>query len=100
MRLYKQLRNVIKISFDCKGVVRSPRFETAYKAVLRHEKAILEGLIRDGIKSGLFRKDVDPATIATIVSTMLVGVLARSFFLKDFDMQIQSRRLSMRSCFR
>ena len=56
------------------------------KRFYRHEKAILEGLIRDGIKSGLFRKDVDPATVATMVSTMLDGVLARSFFLKDFDM--------------
>ena len=87
VRLYKQLRNVIKISLDCKGVVPgAPDSKQPIKRFYRHEKAILEGLIRDGIKSGLFRKDVDPATVATMVSTMLDGVLARSFFLKDFDM--------------
>jgi AcrR family transcriptional regulator len=87
VRLYKQLRNVIKISLDCKGVVPgAPDSKQPIKRFYRHEKAILEGLIRDGIKSGLFRKDVDPATVATMVSTMLDGVLARSFFIKDFDM--------------
>lgn len=87
VRLYKQLRNVIKISLDCKGVVPgAPESKQPIKRFYRHEKAILEGLIREGIESGLFRKGVDPATVATMVSTMLDGVLARSFFLKDFDM--------------
>jgi AcrR family transcriptional regulator len=87
VRLFKQLRNVIKISLDCKGVVPgAPDSKQPIQRFYRHERAILEGLIRDGIKSGLFRKDVDPATVATMVSTMLDGVLARSFFLKDFDM--------------
>jgi AcrR family transcriptional regulator len=87
VRLYKQLRSVIKISLDCKGIVPgAPEAKQPIKRFYRHEKAILEGLIRDGMKSGLFRKDVDPATVATMVSTMLDGVLARSFFLKDFDM--------------
>jgi AcrR family transcriptional regulator len=87
VRLYKQLRNVIKISLDCKGVVPgAPESKQPIKRFYRHEKAILEGLIRDGMKRGLFRNDVDPATVATMVSTMLDGMLARSFFLKDFDM--------------
>lgn len=87
VRLYKQLRNVIKISLDCKGVVPgAPESKQPIKRFYRHEKAILEGLIRDGMKSGLFQSDVDPATVATMVSTMLDGMLARSFFLKDFDM--------------
>jgi AcrR family transcriptional regulator len=87
VRLYKQLRNVIKISLDCKGIVPgAPEAKQPIKRFYRHEKAILEGLVREGMQSGLFRNDVDPATIATMVSTMLDGVLARSFFLKDFDM--------------
>ena len=87
VRLYKQLRNVIKISLDCKGTVPgAPESKQPIKRFYRHERKILEGLIREGIKGGYFRKDVDPATIATMVSTMLDGVLARSFFLKDFDM--------------
>jgi AcrR family transcriptional regulator len=87
VRLYKQLRNVIKISLDCKGTVPgAPESKQPIKRFYRHEREILEGLVRQGIKSGHFRKDVDPATIATMVSTMLDGVLARSFFLKDFDM--------------
>jgi AcrR family transcriptional regulator len=87
VRLYKRLRNVIKISLDCKGVVPGASdSKQPIKRFYRHEKAILEGLVRDGMQSGLFRKDVDPATVATMVSTMLDGVLARSIFLKDFNM--------------
>jgi len=87
VKLYKQLRNVIKISLDCKGVVPgAPESKQPIKRFYRHERAILEGFIREGMQSGLFRKDVDPGTVATMVSTMLDGVLARSFFLKDFDM--------------
>jgi len=87
VKLYKQLRNVIKISLDCKGVVAGvPDSRQPIKRFYRHERAILEELVRNGIRSGLFRKDVDPSTVATMGSTMLDGVLARSIFLKDFNM--------------
>jgi AcrR family transcriptional regulator len=87
VRLYKRLRNVIKISLDCKGIVPgAPDSKQPIKRFYRHEKVILENLVREGIQGDLFRKDVDPATVATMVSTMLDGVLARSIFLKDFNM--------------
>jgi AcrR family transcriptional regulator len=87
VRLYRQLRKVIKISLDCKGLVKGvPDSKQPIKRFYRHERAILSGLVREGIQSGLFRKEVDPATIATMISTMLDGMLARSMFLKDFDM--------------
>lgn len=85
--LYKRLRNVIKISLDCKGTVAGvPESKNPIKRFYRHEKEILEALVRDGIESGLFRKTVDPSIVATMISTMLDGVLARSTFLRDFDM--------------
>jgi AcrR family transcriptional regulator len=87
VKLYKRLRNVIKISLDCKGTVDGvPDSKQPIKRFYRHEKAILEDLIRQGIRTGLFRKDVDPSIVATMISTMLDGVLARSIFLKDFNM--------------
>jgi AcrR family transcriptional regulator len=86
VKLYKRLRNVIKISLDCKGVVHGvPDAKQPIKRFYRHEKAILGSLVRDGIQTGLFRKDVDPSTVATMVSTMLDGMLARSIFLRDFN---------------
>ena len=87
VKLYKRLRNVIKISLDCKGVVDGVRdSKQPIKRFYRHEKAILESLVREGMQSGLFRKDVNPAIVATMISTMLDGVLARSIFLRDFNM--------------
>jgi AcrR family transcriptional regulator len=87
VKLYKQLRNVIKISLDCKGVVPGvSESKQPIKRFYRHERAILEELVREGVRRGLFRKDLDPSTVATMVSTMLDGVLARSIFLKDFNM--------------
>lgn len=87
VRLYKRLRNVIKISLDCKGTVPGVRDKkNPIKRFYRHEKEILENLIREGMKSGLFTKSANPAIIATMISTMLDGILARSVFLKDFDM--------------
>lgn len=84
--LYKRLRNVIKISLDCKGIVGNvPEANEPIKRFYRHEREILQDLIREGIEIGIF-KEVDPGTVATMISTMLDGVLARSIFLKDFEM--------------
>lgn len=84
--LHKQLRNVVKISIDCKGVVGSvPETNEPIKRFYRHESEILQNIIREGIERKIFRR-VDPLAVATMISTSLDGVLARSFFLKDFDM--------------
>lgn len=84
--LYKQLRNVVKISVDCKGVVgKVPGGMEPIKRFYRHENELLQDLIRKGIDAGLFHK-VDPSVVATMISTILDGVLARSIFLKDFQM--------------
>jgi hypothetical protein len=55
------------------------------KGFYRHENEILQDLIRKGIDAGLFHK-VDPSVAATMISTILDGALARSIFLKDFQM--------------
>lgn len=81
--LHKQLRSVIKISMDCKGVIGV--HDEPIKRFYRYENKMLEGIIREGIEKGLFRK-VDPPVVAAMISTMLDGTMARSFFLKDFDM--------------
>jgi AcrR family transcriptional regulator len=83
--LCKQLRNVIKISLDCKGVIGVPEANEPIKRFYRHENKILQDVIREGIDQGIFDK-VDPPIVATMISTMLDGALARSFFLKDFEM--------------
>jgi AcrR family transcriptional regulator len=84
--LHKRLRNVIKISLDCRGIVGNiPEANEPILRFYRHEGEILEKLIHDGIKIGIFH-EVDSAVVATMISTMLDGVLARSMFLKDFDM--------------
>jgi AcrR family transcriptional regulator len=84
--LYKRLRNVIKISLDCKGIVGTvPEANEPIKRFYRHEREILQKLIHEGVQSGLFQK-VDSAVVATMISTILDGVLARSIFLKDFEM--------------
>lgn len=82
--LAKQLRDVIKISLDCKGVIGVSERNEPIKRFYRHENEILRGIIREGMQQGIFKK-VDPAAVATMISTILDGVLARSFFLPDFD---------------
>lgn len=86
VHLYKRLRNVVKISLDCKGIVGNvPDEDEPIMRFYRHENEILQKLIREGIKKGVFRR-VNPAVAATMISTILDGALARSFFLKDFDL--------------
>ena len=83
--LYKQLRAVLKISVDCKGLVGNvPKADEPIQRFYRHENEILRDLVSEGIDEGMF-EDVDPAVVATMISTMLDGVLARSIYLEDFD---------------
>ena len=83
--LHKQLRNVVKISLDCKGVIGVREANEPIQRFYRHETEILQRIIREGIEQGIFRT-VDPVAVATMISTSLDGIMARSFFLKDFDM--------------
>jgi len=85
IELCNQIRNVVKISLDCKGVVGVPEANEPIKRFYRHENKILQGIIREGMNQGIFKK-VDPPIVATMISTMLDGVMARSFFIEDFDL--------------
>ena len=83
--LYKQLRAVLKISVDCKGLVGSvPKADEPIQRFYRHENEILRNLVREGIEGGMF-KEVNPAIVATMISTMLDGVLVRSIYLEAFE---------------
>lgn len=85
--LSKQLRSVVKISLDCKGVIGNlPEGHEPIKRFYRHEDKILRKSLREGIEQGMFRK-VNPAVVSTMISTILDGVMARSIILSDFDMQ-------------
>ncbi len=86
--LYKQLRAVLKISVDCKGLVGNiPEADEPIKRFYKHENEILQGLVREGIADGIFTHgSVSPAMVATMISTMLDGALARSIYLEDFDL--------------
>ena len=91
--LSRQLRNVVKISMDCKGVIGNlPEGQEPIKRFYSHEDEILQKIIRDGIQQGIFRK-VDPAIVATMISTMLDGVMARSLIFEDFDMLTTVREI-------
>ena len=84
VELSRQLRNVVKISLDCRGAVGVPDADEPIKRFYRHENEILQDLIREGIRRGIFKK-VDPRVVATMISTMLDGVMARSFIFEDFN---------------
>ena len=91
--LSRRLRNVVKISMDCKGVIGNlPEGQEPIKRFYSHEDEILQKIIRDGIQQGIFRK-VDPAIVATMISTILDGVMARSLILEDFDMLTTVREI-------
>ena len=83
--LYKQLRNVVKISVDRNSIIGLfPKGQDPIKRFYRHENKILQNFIREGVEKGIFR-DVDPSVIATMISTSLDGAMARTFILDDFD---------------
>ena len=83
VELSARLRKVLKISLDCKDVI-VPDANEPIKRYYRHENEILQDLIREGMRRGIFKK-VDPRVVATMISTMLDGVMARSFIFEDFN---------------
>ncbi|HTK72194.1 MAG TPA: TetR/AcrR family transcriptional regulator [Croceibacterium sp.] len=84
--LHKRLRNVVKISLDANSLVNAnPEAIEAVKGFYAHEMDILRTYIRSGVTSGLFR-EVDIERFATMISTSLDGIMARSLILDDFDM--------------
>lgn len=86
MILHKRLRNVVKISLDANSLSNvSPEAIASIKHFYSHENEVLQGFIRRGMDAGLFQP-VDPVRIATMISTSLDGVMARSLILEDFDM--------------
>jgi len=83
VELSARLRKVLKVSLDCKDVI-APDANEPIKRYYRHENEILQDLIREGMRQGLFKK-VDPRVVATMISTMLDGIMARSFIFEDFN---------------
>ena len=84
--LHKRLRNVVKISLDANSLANvSPDALAAIRGFYEHELEILRSFIRGGVDSGLF-KPVDEQAVATMISTSLDGIMARSLILEDFDM--------------
>jgi AcrR family transcriptional regulator len=85
--LHRRLRNVVKISLDANSLSNvNPAALASIKQFYSHENAILQSFIRRGMESGLFRP-VEPAQVATMISTSLDGIMAHSLILDDFDMQ-------------
>ena len=85
--LHRRLRNVVKISLDANSLSNvNPAALASIKEFYSHENAILQGFIRRGMETGLFR-EVEPAQVATMISTSLDGIMAHSLILDDFDMQ-------------
>jgi AcrR family transcriptional regulator len=85
--LHKRLRNVVKISLDANSLANvNPQAIASIKQFYSHENEILQSFIRNGMEAGLF-VPVDPAQIATMISTSLDGVMAHSLILADFDMK-------------
>lgn len=83
-----ELRKLFKITLDCKGLVEP------IKQYYRQESQILRNIIRKGMARGAFKK-VDPAIVATMISTTLDGIMARSFFDEHFDMAGTVREFKM-----
>jgi len=81
--LHRQLRNVIKISLDYSGIGEVNR---SIDRFYQHENEILQRIVSEGIEAGIFKQSVKPSEVATMISTSLDGILARSMILKDFDM--------------
>ena len=84
--LHKRLRNVVKVSLDANSLANvSPDAIKAIRGFYAHETEILEGYIQRGVETGLF-ESVDTGRVATMISTSLDGIMARSLILDDFDM--------------
>ena len=87
VRLHHQLRNVIKISVDSSTLKTKRSFSNDPVAEFyRRESEILEFIIEKGIASEEFQP-VNPRHTAIMISTILDGVLTRSFILDGFDLK-------------
>ena len=85
IQLRGRLRSVVKIGMDCSGLTDSVADAlNIVQDFYRHEHNILTDLVSGGIREGTFR-NVDVDTVATMISTMLDGALARSLILPDFE---------------
>ena len=85
IRLSQDLRKLVKIMFDYAGPRKgSPSVSKAIKDFYREEHKILATSVAQGITKGHF-KDVDPARIASFVSTHIDGIFYDSFIRDDDD---------------
>ncbi|MBT3556728.1 MAG: TetR/AcrR family transcriptional regulator [Rhodospirillales bacterium] len=85
IRLSKELRKLVKIMFDYAGPRQgSPSVANAIKDFYAQEHRILTASVTQGISEGRF-KDVDPARIATFISTHIDGIFYDSFIRADDD---------------
>lgn len=81
----QDLRKLVKIMFDYAGPRQdSPSVATAIKNFYREEHRILVASVTRGIAKGYF-KNVDPARIASFVSTHIDGIFYDSFIRDDDD---------------
>lgn len=86
-RLHKKLRSVVKISMDSSTLqLDQLMLDNSVVDFYHREGRILEDIIKKGIRLGEF-KPVDSRITATMISTILDGVLARTFILTDFDIE-------------
>lgn len=93
VELAKPIRQLIKIMLDYsvsqtqKGVI-----DAIIKKFYDVECGILSAAIRQGVKSGVFRR-VNPDRAAHIASTHLDGILVRSLIHKDMDIRAAMKDL-------
>ncbi len=79
------IRKLVKIGLDYAGTARrTAAIDRSIRRFYDDEAAAVGEAIREGIRQGLFRK-VDPACLATFISTHLDGVMVRSVLFADFD---------------
>lgn len=85
IRWSQDLRKLVKIMFNYAGPRKgSPSVSKAIKDFYREEHKILASNVAKGIAKGHF-KDVDPARIASFVSTHIDGIFYDSFIRDDDD---------------
>lgn len=85
IRLFGDLRKLVKIMFDYAGPRQgSPPVAEAIAKFYREEHEILASSVARGIAEGVFA-EVDPARIASFVSTHIDGIFYDSFIRDDDD---------------
>ena len=80
------VRKMVKVSVDYKNLEGSqPSVDAAIMRFYDEEATIIESCLRQGIEAGDFRA-VNPEATAMMISTFLDGVMVRSIFIDDFDL--------------